>query len=315
MTTTINQMGRMGILFLVALNLLLGVSPGASKEATFTTIDFPGAVLTQTFDINAVGDIVGRYIDSIGNGHAFLLSQGSFSTIDPPGAAGVIPSPPCTFFPQGAGMTANRAAGINPRGDIVGRYNDAAGVTHGFLLSQGAYTTIDFPDAIYTQAIGITPAGEIVGDYIDPGCSTHGFLLSQGVFTTLDVPGALFTRTHGINPEGHIVGFYQTTDGKVHGLLLRHGSSSTIDMPGADTTFSYRINSEGEIVGSYGPTWGVVLPPGFHGYVLTKGRFTTIDVPGAASTFVVGSNPAGEIVGVYVDANRVSHGFLLSRKK
>ena len=69
-----------------------------------------------------------------------------------------------------------------------------------FLLSQGAYTTIDFAGSIYTQAKNINAAGEITGGYIDPACSTHGLLLTQGVFTTLDFPGAVFTRASGINP-------------------------------------------------------------------------------------------------------------------
>jgi probable HAF family extracellular repeat protein len=35
----------------------------------------------------------------------------------------------------------------------------------------------------------------------------------------------------------------------------------------------------------------------------------------ASNTFAFGINPAGKIVGLYFDANGVSHGFLLSRKK
>jgi hypothetical protein len=85
-----------------------------------------------------------RYNDAAGKSHGFLLSHGSFTTIDPPGATGVVLSPPCTA-PQSPGATYTRAAGINSSGDIVGRYTDAAVVTHGFLLSQDTYTTIDFP--------------------------------------------------------------------------------------------------------------------------------------------------------------------------
>jgi hypothetical protein len=57
MNRTIRKMWRLGMFSLVTLNLLLGVA-AAQDEPTFTTIDFPGAVLTQTFDINAVGDVV-----------------------------------------------------------------------------------------------------------------------------------------------------------------------------------------------------------------------------------------------------------------
>ena len=48
--------------------------------------------------------------------HGYLLSGGSFTTIDPPGA------------------TFTEAIGINPRGQIVGNYI-ASGVTHGFVAT------------------------------------------------------------------------------------------------------------------------------------------------------------------------------------
>ena len=46
---------------------------------------------------------------------------------------------------------------------------------HGFLLSVGAYTTIDYPNATYTSANGINDAGEIVGRRDDAAGKTHGF--------------------------------------------------------------------------------------------------------------------------------------------
>ena len=99
-------------------------------------------------------------------------------------------------FP-GAAETAAR--GINPRGDIVGSFEDAGGGVHGFLLSKnGAFSTIDFPGSPNTVANGINPSGDIVGFYLDPagppagpGAIFHGFLLSEnGAFSTIDAPGA-----------------------------------------------------------------------------------------------------------------------------
>jgi hypothetical protein len=43
-------------------------------------------------------------------------------------------------FPNATQTLAN---GINARGDIVGRYLDAEGVPHGFLLHKGAFSTIE----------------------------------------------------------------------------------------------------------------------------------------------------------------------------
>ena len=57
----------------------------------------------------------GWYDDVDGRQHAFLLWHGRFSTIDVPGSA------------------FTRGNGLNDRGDIVGFYEDAHGVEHGFV--------------------------------------------------------------------------------------------------------------------------------------------------------------------------------------
>jgi hypothetical protein len=44
------------------------------------------------------------------------------------------------------------ANGINPEEDIVGFYDNATG-RHGFLLSKGAFTTIDVPGAFSTGSL------------------------------------------------------------------------------------------------------------------------------------------------------------------
>jgi len=70
------------------------------------------------------------------------------------------------------------AAAINEYGDIVGFYT-ADGRTHGYLVSGGEFSTIDFPDASYTSAIGINPRGDIVGHYYGANRIDHGFLLTK----------------------------------------------------------------------------------------------------------------------------------------
>jgi hypothetical protein len=75
MNTTLNELWRLGILPLVALNLLLGVGSAATKEPTFTTIDVPGATFTVAMGINPDGEIVGLYFDANFVGHGFLLSK------------------------------------------------------------------------------------------------------------------------------------------------------------------------------------------------------------------------------------------------
>ena len=74
---------------------------------------------------------------------------------------------------------ATLAFGINPRGDIVGRYV-AGGKNHGFLLHKGNFTAIDAPNSRGTTAFGITPGGDIAGTYTDATTGMMcGWLLSR----------------------------------------------------------------------------------------------------------------------------------------
>jgi hypothetical protein len=86
--------------------------------------------------------------------HAFLLDDGAFITIDPPGASGAF----------------TVATSINDREQIVGYYLDAGGTSHGFLRDRkGVFATIDHPDGIgKTVALDINDRGQIVGAYENP---------------------------------------------------------------------------------------------------------------------------------------------------
>jgi probable HAF family extracellular repeat protein len=132
--------------------------------------------------------------------HGFLLS-GQFTTIDYPNA------------------TLSRCWGINNNGEIVGEYNDAAGTTHGFLLSGGKFTSITYPRATYTEALGNNLAGQIVGRYRLADGSTHGYLLSNGTYTSIDYPNASSTWwVGGINDNGEITGQWVDKAGINHGF-------------------------------------------------------------------------------------------------
>ena len=98
--------------------------------------------------------------------HAFLLDDGEFTTIDPPGASGEL----------------TVAIGINDHRQIVGYYVDACGTLHGFLRDRkGVFTTIDHPDSpLGTAALDINNRGQIVGTYADAEPTAHGFLLDKG---------------------------------------------------------------------------------------------------------------------------------------
>ena len=87
------------------------------RRGVATSFDYPDAAITQGWDVNDQGDVVGVYRDTAGRIHGYLRSvDGEFTSIDFPGA------------------TLTRAFGINQLGDIVGTYV-ASGVQHAFLRS------------------------------------------------------------------------------------------------------------------------------------------------------------------------------------
>src|SRR2546425_1726010 len=211
----------------------------------FSTFDHSGSQWTILHAINNTGAIVGSFCPAtgcsgLGVTNGFLLIGDTSSDVTAPGA--------CTS----GGETASSPNGINSNGGlIVGSIEDCSGLQHGWLLSHGTFTAIDYPGADQTAAFGVNNAGQIVGIYWSSQTVYHGWLLSGGTLTAVDVPGAGYTRAQAINSAGDIVGFYSDASGKVHGFLLSKNRFSTIDYPGATSTDAYGINDESQIVGSY----------------------------------------------------------------
>jgi hypothetical protein len=196
-------------------------------------------------------------------------------------------------------------AGINDSGQIVGRYSDADGTNHGYLLSGigGSFTTLDLPGANLDGAAGINASGQIVGEY-NAGGTTHGFLrMSDGSYTTIDFAGATFTNAAAINGSGQVVGAYDAGGTRRGFLRMSDGSYATIDISGATLTAARGINAFGQIAGNY------TADSISHGYLLSAGVYITFDVPAATATFVNGIDDSGQILGSY-DAGGTRHGFL-----
>jgi probable HAF family extracellular repeat protein len=231
--------------------------PNAGTVADPAEGVFPGTDATQ---INNRGQVVGFYIDAGNVEHSFLLSGGQFTTIDPPGAANQ-PGPSFT-------TNLDQAAAINTSGQIVGGYTDAGGVTHGYLLSHGHYTTLDDPDGVFTFATGINDSGQIVGFYFDAAGVEHGFLLNHGQYTTLDDPvagtgGGQGTLAYMINNSGQVVGWYADADGATHGFVLSQGHYTTLDEPdGTGATYAEGISDNGDVTGFYFDSSGLA-----HGFL------------------------------------------------
>ncbi len=163
-----------------------------------TTIDVPGASLTQPLGINSRGDVVGAYLEAVpgpdpyahyetGRLRGFVMRGRTFTPID---------------FPGGVGT---KVSGINDRGEMVGYYD--TDTTRGFALRDGRFTTIDPPGSLASLPSGIDNRGRVVGGYLDPnGVNGRGFLWEDGRYTTIVAPGERTdTVAVDMNDRGDIV--------------------------------------------------------------------------------------------------------------
>jgi uncharacterized membrane protein len=277
--------------------MLLAIAASAFAQFTFTSIDFPGATFTTPFGINNHGDVVGAYRIEPPR-HALLIKAGQF-----------IPLAPTTIL----GTNFSQARDINDLGDIVGQFIGDDGFFHGFLLSKGVLTTLDFPGASQTSAFGINGFGTVAGswDLLDADgnlLATHGFTWRNGAFTEVNFPGSVDSFVSGINDRGDFVGGWDAgLDSQTHGFVCSNGQCFSFDVPFPESVFTQadRINAYGHITGIY-----IDADDTLHGYVAVGSNFTRLNFPGATGTTAWGINSAGQIVGVYDAPDGSVHGFL-----
>ncbi len=171
-----------------------------TPQHTNADADIPSGASAGCGSINNLNQIVGGVTLTLGGpNEAFMydLSTNSTTVLSVPGAV------------------ETWANAINDSSEVVGNWQDANGVSHGFTwTSIGGYVSIDVPGAVDTRASGINASGAIIGSFDESsaGCFQYnpqgcpqGFLLVNGTFTTIDVPKALITLLIAINNSGVVL--------------------------------------------------------------------------------------------------------------
>jgi hypothetical protein len=95
-------------------------------------------------------------------------------------------------------LSAASATAINDWGNVVGNYCEATPAcqaatnqTGPYLFSQGQYTNLSFPPAVFSAfPSGINLVDQIVGPYFDTNFGFHASLLQGSHFTSIDAPEA-----------------------------------------------------------------------------------------------------------------------------
>jgi len=201
-----------------------------------TTLDNAKGISTTCNNLTANGAIavVGAYITSSGATVGFLYKSGEFTDVPGPKSA-----------------TASLAIAINDQGSIVGYYNDTNNATHGFLLRNKIYTTLDVPGAAATVASGINDQGKIVLYWSNSTGSYQSSLYNGKTFKTINVSGATDSFASDINNVGDVTFQWLDSGGGSHGALLRNGTYYKFNYPKAAYTYAGGLNDKNILVGGY----------------------------------------------------------------
>jgi hypothetical protein len=238
---------------------LLGRGFLMGRSGRFMKIDVPGAVVTNPLGVNDRGQVVGSWVGQdaeptppsgqLKPAHGFVWQNGRYETFDAPGSV----------------TTAGYE--INNRGWIVGNYEDADQVLHGYLLRDSKFTTIDHPrasrqpDTTGTRVVGLDDRGRLVGGYGDEDGLIHAWRWEKGRFTDLEPPGAMQAEASQINNRGQIVGRYLDARPKLVSFLFEKGRYTRIEVPGRCDTAAFGINDRGQIgIAAAGTAVGSTCP-------------------------------------------------------
>jgi uncharacterized membrane protein len=298
----------------------------SEANASYFTIQIPGALGTFPTSLNRSMAVTGYYMVSPTQGRGFLQSPGGAIT---------------TFAVPGSLLTEPES--INDPGDITGFYVTQPGFQHGFVrYANGRIYTFDGPCATGGSTCGAVPVSinnfkEIAGSYPSPLQDRNNFLgglsrSAQGVLSSyvLTQGGSYSTIATAVNASGSVIGYFTGGGG--------NGDTTSFELHPDGYWFEFRLPPEqaGGLAGSLGATLaessnasGVIAGwyrvcssspcgPGITGGFLrsTQGAFTLFNPPGlivtspAPETFLA-INDDGVVTGSYTDAGLAQHGFVL----
>ena len=202
---------------------------------------------TEGRGINNSRTVNGDYVGSDGNLHGFVLSSGTFTDFNFPGAL------------------QTTLLSINDRGDFTGDFDDGSGIFRAWVSVGGTITSFSVPGALSTFAYEMTNSTQlVVGYYIDSSGILHGYFrdTNGALHFPIDPSGSVATILFGLNDRNWVVGRYADSSGVTHGLFfVPPNSFFTFDYPGSTFTSLNGINAQGVICGRY------VDASGTHGFL------------------------------------------------
>jgi probable HAF family extracellular repeat protein len=207
------------------------------EDGVMTDLGTLGGAVSQAYDINAAGQVVGwsgRNDDP--NSRAFLWEKGAMKDL------GVL---------HEDGWS--EAHAINAAGQVVGVASTGREwwSSHAVLWQKGVIIDLGTLGGDVSYATGINSAGKVVGysyaPYDDPPSDyvIHAFLWDNGVMTDLGTLGGLFSQALAINAAGQVVGVSATSGDELHAFLWEKGVMRDLGTLGGGYSAALAINPAG----------------------------------------------------------------------
>ena len=271
-------------------------TPTLWADYVFSTFSHPNAKnITNAYDINNDGCVVGYYQDDAGKIRGYSFKDNVFTDTTYPGDL----------------ETNNHS--INNNGQIAGYYYEEGSIApfHGYIYEETTgFALQPYPGAVKEALHGINDQYETVGwAWLDS--SFVSYHCAGGTFQNLSSGNGDSIYAEAINNKSVIVGGAYASSA-FRGFVKDNDNWSYLEHPDADgyTTIN-GINDFGQFVGMY-RTGTDYSSWQYHGFLYDQDGFTEITVPGVgvSNTICHGISNYGDIVGTYKNADGKTCGFV-----
>lgn len=297
---SIRQMAFLAILSAVGSTFARG-EPSAYRLVDLG--ELPGGIASESYSINASGQIAGFSFSPTYVHAAFKYSNGNLTSLGTLGG------------PNSNGLA------INDLGDVVGEADRADNASHAFLSKDGVMTDLGSLAGVASRqgsvAVSINNADQVVGySFITAG--TRAFLYQNGAMKDLGTLGGKNSTAQHINNIGQIVGSADTKVGNTSAFFHQDGVMASLGTLGGASSEAQAINDHGQIVGMSDLSATSFRHAFLYDNVTMKDLGTI-----AGDSWASSINNAGQIVGSVNPLNPTTltgyqtyvHGFLYQDKK
>jgi hypothetical protein len=272
----------------------LAAAPQAAHAGTFqfVTLQIPNQLGSNASDINDSNQVVGGYTDSRRRGHGLVWVNGTYTTVDVPGAKDTQ-----LVWVNNAGLAAGVAT-IPHQDDIIFTYD----------IATGQQTLIGPKKRTNYAVSGISDDGEVFGGYRHR--QKYGtYIEHDGKLKPVTLPGAASFGINTITDAGEWLGLYTTTTdpNTNHGFTYQGKTLTSFDPPGSVNTYPFRFAPDGGIEGDFHTAQGPET-----GFYLANGTYTTYFYPGAFATVMLGALNATYVVGYYTNSSATPSAFIFN---